>query len=518
MPRFTWSGLPSFPWNRREDAVEGLVLSGGGSRASFQIGALRYLYRRAGIAPTVMVGTSAGSVLVAMLAQFADADDQADAVDLVERLWTSMRTQSDMFTERVWFATLRDRGQEWFELINEKDLLRPREPRPEPRGSVFSLSRLAQSFGHRDDEPGDEDERGRSRIAPLSPQAEVLQLATTDEQPRPGAWTTADVMQLMSVLPRLRGAPADLATIWAGAEASRSMYHPGPILAALLDEENFQAKAVTWSGVTTRIAFVALESGELRFMREDGRIVDRDDELVPGTTRHDLSRGVLASCSIPAVFPPVEMDGEYYVDGGVRENVPVEMAIGKLGVNKAYVIGSTPTDPTAASSFATKSMLSIAFRATELLTEETERDELAYARNAGAMVIEPELNVHSSLTVDPGLIRINIDYGWLRAAEQHLEMGPLEVGVHRALIAERLAAHALEAEHFLGEGTVREDALRELARIKLEIRSLAARVRESLLPPDAAGWWDDYEQHPTAPTTPPPWITPDSEQFVEFGD
>lgn len=32
---------------------------------------------------------------------------------------------------------------------------------------------------------------------------------------------------------------------------------------------------------------------------------------------------VLASCSIPVIFPPVEMDGTLYVDGGLYKNFPV---------------------------------------------------------------------------------------------------------------------------------------------------------------------------------------------------
>src|SRR5690606_21290873 len=42
--------------------------------------------------------------------------------------------------------------------------------------------------------------------------------------------------------------------------------------------------------------------------------------------RGPVSRGMLASMSIPGAFPPVELDGEYYVDGGVASMVPVEAA------------------------------------------------------------------------------------------------------------------------------------------------------------------------------------------------
>ncbi|HOO42634.1 MAG TPA: patatin-like phospholipase family protein [Bacteroidales bacterium] len=36
-----------------------------------------------------------------------------------------------------------------------------------------------------------------------------------------------------------------------------------------------------------------------------------------------LIDAIVASCSIPVVFPPVIMDGKHYVDGGVIRNVPV---------------------------------------------------------------------------------------------------------------------------------------------------------------------------------------------------
>jgi NTE family protein len=37
-----------------------------------------------------------------------------------------------------------------------------------------------------------------------------------------------------------------------------------------------------------------------------------------------LDIAVLASSSIPVVFSPVEIDGEYFVDGGLLDNIPIE--------------------------------------------------------------------------------------------------------------------------------------------------------------------------------------------------
>ncbi|HPX79028.1 MAG TPA: patatin-like phospholipase family protein [Bacteroidales bacterium] len=36
-----------------------------------------------------------------------------------------------------------------------------------------------------------------------------------------------------------------------------------------------------------------------------------------------LAEAVLASCSIPVLFPPAEINGKHYVDGGVMRNIPV---------------------------------------------------------------------------------------------------------------------------------------------------------------------------------------------------
>jgi NTE family protein len=46
---------------------------------------------------------------------------------------------------------------------------------------------------------------------------------------------------------------------------------------------------------------------------------------------------ILASTAIPGIFPPVVVDGELYVDGGVVNNVPVSRAI-ELGATRVYVL------------------------------------------------------------------------------------------------------------------------------------------------------------------------------------
>ncbi len=46
---------------------------------------------------------------------------------------------------------------------------------------------------------------------------------------------------------------------------------------------------------------------------------------------------LIASCSLPILFPPVEIDGQLYLDGGLSDSVPVDKAIAN-GCDKVIVV------------------------------------------------------------------------------------------------------------------------------------------------------------------------------------
>lgn len=46
---------------------------------------------------------------------------------------------------------------------------------------------------------------------------------------------------------------------------------------------------------------------------------------------------VLASCAVPGLLPPVEVDGLHYLDGGVVDSIPVRRAI-ELGAERIFVL------------------------------------------------------------------------------------------------------------------------------------------------------------------------------------
>lgn len=283
------------------------------------------------------------------------------------------------------------------------------------------------------------------------------------------------------------------------------MYRPGPVLVDLLDEDTFSPARVAASGATLRLAMVALESGALRFMTERGTLVDRDNRPTDDLTAHDLTIGVLASCAIPAVFRPVPIGAETYVDGGAREALPAELAIGHLGAERNYIISSQSNGVHPRDSMADADLFSVVMRSTEILIDEAGRDELAYAHSAGALVIAPELSVHDAMTVDPALIAINEAYGWLRAAEVHLAMDSPAEARHRLIIELRLSCLRVEQDYLAAEAPDRR-MVTALRSVKTQLRDAVRSAGAVPMPPGAENWWREWEPRAESVALPPPWL------------
>ncbi len=460
------------------------VLSGGGSRASFQIGALRYLYANDhGFQPTTFVGASAGAILAAGLSQYATREEQAAWVGLIHDIWHSLREPEEMFLPRPWLRKAQA------ELPGLLDLMGPLGTPVPPRPLASRIPFLKHT------------ETPASPASPLDP----VELALTPDAELRPEWSLGIVAQLAGSVSRLPRLGSDLAAIRLGMEQTRSMYRPGPVLQRLLDPEVFDETRVRDAGTTLRMAMVALETGELRYMRQDGGIVDRENREVDAGP-YGLVTGLLASCAIPAVFRPVPIGHETYVDGGVRENLPAELAIGHLRAERTYVISSQSLGVPARASMADADLFSVVMRSTEILVDEGGRDELAYAHSADAVVIHPDISVHDAMAVHPGLIAINTDYGWMRAAEEVRRLGPDQEELTRRIVTLRMQALGLEERIFGGADDARTGA--RLAGIKTELRQRVAECDEHALPPGAQGWWRSFERHRDEPPFDPPWLEP----------
>lgn len=105
-----------------------------------------------------------------------------------------------------------------------------------------------------------------------------------------------------------------------------SLYNTKPL-------ENFlRARFDSWklahSGVRLFLGATGLRSGKIAFGTE---------------TSHDPVRWTLASAAFPAVFPAIEIDGDRYIDGGVRHTAPIKQAI-DAGATEIDVVLAEPQD------------------------------------------------------------------------------------------------------------------------------------------------------------------------------
>lgn len=132
----------------------------------------------------------------------------------------------------------------------------------------------------------------------------------------------------------------------------------------------------------------------------------------------DLTEAMRASMSAPGVFTPVELDGRLLVDGGLVENLPVDVAR-QLGVDVliAVDVGFQPVGRRQLNSaFAVSNqMLSI------LMLHETARQRALLG--ADDILVEPSLGSLSSL--DFSVVDETIELGRQAAAAQAARLAPL---------------------------------------------------------------------------------------------
>lgn len=69
--------------------------------------------------------------------------------------------------------------------------------------------------------------------------------------------------------------------------------------------------------------------------------VDVDDAIERWFAEGPVIPAILASAALPGVFPPVELDGRRYADGGIVNNVPIARAV-ELGCREIYVLHVGP--------------------------------------------------------------------------------------------------------------------------------------------------------------------------------
>lgn len=188
-----------------------------------------------------------------------------------------------------------------------------------------------------------------------------------------------------------------------------------------------------WTGTQLRLAMVALEDGRLGYVDEAGKFVGGNEPLV------SVTEAIIASSAIPVVFPAVPLNGSTWVDGGVRRSTPIRAAF-DAGATHVFAIAASAAVPaprrnalprtllsdreainyTWIRDYATANLLDVGLRAVEdLFPSGIMQSDLEPETpwESPVWVIRPTFDIHSALTIDRGLIRINHAYGWLRASD-----------------------------------------------------------------------------------------------------
>lgn len=95
-----------------------------------------------------------------------------------------------------------------------------------------------------------------------------------------------------------------------------------------VESGRFEFVAIAATDIATGLTHLFLESTD-----KEPRPM-RDIEVLP--TRLEL-RHVAASAAIPLLFPPVPIDGRWYLDGGLRHNTPLTPAL-RLGASSLLIV------------------------------------------------------------------------------------------------------------------------------------------------------------------------------------
>jgi NTE family protein len=100
----------------------------------------------------------------------------------------------------------------------------------------------------------------------------------------------------------------------------------------------------TLIGSTRRQLFLStvdLVQGDLVYFQTGPRVTPGRGRTVQIKSRTELMKAILASASIPVIMPPVPIDGVPFLDGGIREYLPLEVVI-DAGATEVYCIVLAP--------------------------------------------------------------------------------------------------------------------------------------------------------------------------------
>ncbi|HXJ83414.1 MAG TPA: hypothetical protein VMS64_32600, partial [Candidatus Methylomirabilis sp.] len=217
----------------------------------------------------------------------------------------------------------------------------------------------------------------------------------------------------------------------------------------------------------------------------------------------------------------VRLGTETYVDGGVRQCVPVEIAV-RAGADRLFTIANTPLAAAQSpSTFVGANFLSILQRAYTVVSQHEILRSNLFAGGIGNVpntVVMPTVYTHGLMEINPGLMLIGWDYGYLRAGDALRDLSPAvrarAMRYTDSIVLLRTEAWHVEETDLAPDGP---SGAVERLRVYKWLTARLARSRAALgvpMPPEASRWWLEWERHecPLAPRT--PWQEQAFESYV----
>lgn len=127
--------------------------------------------------------------------------------------------------------------------------------------------------------------------------------------------------------------------------------------------------------------------------------LDTGEEVVwglPGFTEVPIHDALVASCSIPGIYPPKRINRYHFVDGGLVDAVPIRVA----AYNKADVVVAVHLDASIIGgsnghSIVHEGAMSILTRAQAILSRSLVRTDMNYFKDVPTVLIKPRVGNHS---------------------------------------------------------------------------------------------------------------------------
>lgn len=440
-----------------------LVLAGGGTKGAFEAGAIKYLVEEQSLTPEVITSTSAGSICAIVLAQARGHRELLTRVGELQDDLLAMTHADLLFGKQPWVGAL--------------------------EGTLFGAAIDGYvTAATRPPIPGEAGARDEGATRPANARRRV-DLA----------------LDVLKALPHVRRARRHLK------RSAGSLFTLDPLAAALRSGgptgiTPVDPVLVGRPGLELRLAVVALGAGVLRYVTEDGTVVE-SDTVTPvagsGSGPVDVLEGVLASASVPMIFPPRPMANDVYTDGGVADVVPVTAAT-RLGATRIFAVLAVPLlAPRDTRDFTKVSGLGVFLRSIGVVAfAERQQANLHPPLPPGVevTVIDPVVDVVGPFEVSQGLMLLDMDYGWMRAADvlAQVDRGTrrrAEEATDTVAVARTRAWHLEEA--IWGTGRAGFADLAAVAECKRTVRDAVCERKDLGLPtpPDAERWWTGYEVH-----------------------